>query len=133
MISPSDLKYDFERRELLPFVPCSAHSLLDVGCGSGAFGRILRSQRPHMKLWAIESDAISAQAAEDGFDHVVIGEFPSQQLSGQSFDVILFADVLEHIAEPINMRRRAKLASLLSLRMLDDFLYPQYVVIADRR
>lgn len=100
MTSQPTLKYDFERAELLPFVPCTAQSLLDVGCGSGAFGRLLRGRRPHMKLWAIESDPSSAQAAEDGFDHVVIDDFPSEQLSGHCFDVILCADALEHMAQP---------------------------------
>jgi SAM-dependent methyltransferase len=99
-ISETAIKYDFVRTELLPFVPNTSRVLLDVGCGSGAFGRLLRSRRPGMELWAVDPDPASARAAEDGFDHIVVGEFPNEQLPGGRFDVIMCADVLEHMAEP---------------------------------
>jgi 2-polyprenyl-3-methyl-5-hydroxy-6-metoxy-1,4-benzoquinol methylase len=160
-----------------------------------------------MELWAIEPDPVSAQAAEDGFDHVVLGEFPSQKIPEGKFDVIMFADVLEHMAEPehalipsakalapggvliasipsvrnwravlwpllrhgtwtytergildrthlrfftrrsmcslfrdngwsvisvtgINLYRREKLLAALTFHLFDDFLFPQYVVVA---
>lgn len=207
MIDETILKYDFDRHELLPFLSPTARTLLDVGCGSGAFGRLLRSRRPDMELWAIEPDPVSARAAEDGFDCVVQGEFPNAQIPNGRFDVVLCADVLEHMAAPenallackeamapggiliasipnvrnwsvvlwpllrhgtwtytergildrthlrfftrrsmrtffvdngwsvasvtgINMHRREKLLSVLSGHLLDDFLFPQYVVIA---
>jgi SAM-dependent methyltransferase len=94
------LKYDFERAELLPFLPDSSRILLDVGCGSGAFGRLLRSLRPEMELWAVEPDQASARAAEDGFDRVLVGQFPDERIPRRRFDVILCADVLEHMASP---------------------------------
>jgi 2-polyprenyl-3-methyl-5-hydroxy-6-metoxy-1,4-benzoquinol methylase len=201
------LKYDFARKELLRFIPDSARALLDVGCGSGAFGRLLRSRRSDMELWAVEPDPASAQAAERGFDHVIRGIFPDERLPEATFDVVLCADVLEHMTEPegalraavsvlarggimvasipnvrhwraviwpllargrwtytergildrthvrfftrrsmqaffidngwsvesvtgINMQRREKLLSAVSARLLDDFLWPQYVVVA---
>jgi len=40
--------------------------ILDVGCGSGAFGRLLRARHHGMELWEIEPDPVSARAAEDG-------------------------------------------------------------------
>jgi SAM-dependent methyltransferase len=203
----SGLKYDFERAELLPFLPDSSHMLLDVGCGSGAFGRLLRSRRPDMELWAVEPDPASARAAEDGFDHVLVGKFPDDRLPQGRFDVVLCADVLEHMVSPetalcaaagslaqggvmvasipnvrhwravlwpllrhgtwtysergildrthlrfftrrsacdffaangwsvdsvsaINMIRRERLLSRLTGHLLDDFLVPQYVIVA---
>jgi 2-polyprenyl-3-methyl-5-hydroxy-6-metoxy-1,4-benzoquinol methylase len=160
-----------------------------------------------MELWAVEPDPASAHAAEDGFDHVVVGEFPDDRLPSGRFDVVMCADVLEHMPEPetalraaatamrpggimvasipnvrhwravvwpllrhgtwtytergildrthlrfftrrsmqdfftdngwsvqsvtgINMIRREKLLSVASFRLLDDFLLPQYVVVA---
>jgi 2-polyprenyl-3-methyl-5-hydroxy-6-metoxy-1,4-benzoquinol methylase len=201
------LKYDFDRHELLPFVPRSVHTFLDIGCGSGAFGRLLRMQRPDIELWAIEPDPSSARAAEAGFDRVVQGTFPNPQIPNGKFDAVLCADVLEHMSEPestllackeamtpgstliasipnvrnwrsvlwpllfhgtwiytergildrthlrfftrqtmhtlftdngwsvvsvtgINMGRRERLLSLLSCRLFDEFLFPQYVVVA---
>jgi 2-polyprenyl-3-methyl-5-hydroxy-6-metoxy-1,4-benzoquinol methylase len=207
VIDETTLKYDFDRHELLPFLPPAARTLLDVGCGSGAFGRLLRTRKPDMELWAIESDPVSARAAEDGFDHVILGDFPDQRIPDGRFDIVLCADVLEHMAAPeialaacskamapggillaslpsvrnwgvvlwpllrhgtwtytergildrthlrfftrrsmydfftengwsvvsitgINMRRRDKLLSALSVHLLDDFLFPQYAVVA---
>ena len=207
MTDEAILKYDFDRPELIPFLPETARTLLDVGCGSGAFGRLLRSKRPDMELWAIEPDPASAKAAEHWFDHVIVGEFPDERLPRAAFDVVMCADVLEHMAEPqqglrgaadalspsgvmvasipnvrnwrdvlwpllcygtwtytergildsthlrfftrrsmcqffvdngwlvqsvtgINMHRREKLLSALSARRLDDFLFPQYIVVA---
>jgi 2-polyprenyl-3-methyl-5-hydroxy-6-metoxy-1,4-benzoquinol methylase len=96
----NNVKYDFGRAELLPFLPDASRVLLDVGCGSGAFGRLVRSRRPTMELWAVEPDPAAARAAEDGFDHVIVGEFPHVALPDGRFDVVLCADVLEHMAEP---------------------------------
>ena len=79
--------------------PQSARSLLDVGCGSGAFGRSLRQLRPEMELWAVEPDPASARAAESAFDHVLVGNFPNSGIPGAQFDVVLCADVLEHMAD----------------------------------
>jgi SAM-dependent methyltransferase len=203
----SGVKYDFDRAELLPFLPDSTRTLLDVGCGSGAFGRLLRSLRPHVELWAVEPDQASARAAADGFDHVLVGRFPDERIPRRRFDVVLCADVLEHMASPemalhaalnavarggvivasipnvrhwravlwpllrhgtwtysdrgvldrthlrfftrrsacdlfsangwfvesvqaINMIRRERLLSRLSAHLLDDFLAPQFVVVA---
>jgi 2-polyprenyl-3-methyl-5-hydroxy-6-metoxy-1,4-benzoquinol methylase len=206
-MSEMPLKYDFDRNELLMFVPENAHTLLDVGCGSGAFGKMLRFSRPGMELWAIEPDPSSANAAQNEFDHVITAGFPDPRIPDNRFDVVLCADVLEHMAEPgkaldasskalaeggimvasipnvrhwravlwplighgrwtytdrgildrthlrfftkrsmhdfftdhgwsiqsitgVNMIRRERLLSALSARLLDDFLFPQYVVVA---
>jgi len=98
--TPPMVKYDFDRAELLPFLPAASRTLLDVGCGSGAFGRLLRTHRPGMELWAVEPDLASARVAEDGFNHVIVGTFPNDQLPRAKFDVVLCADVLEHMPEP---------------------------------
>ena len=101
-----------ERPELLPFIPAAARSLLDVGCGAGAFGRSLRRLRPEMELWAVEPDPVSAQAAESAFDRVIVGNFPDGRVPNARFDVVLCADVLEHMPEP----EKALLAAAAALR-----------------
>jgi len=133
MIDEAILKYDSDRHELFPFLPQTARTLLDVGCGSGAFGRLLRSRHPGMELWAIEPDPVSARAAEGGFDHVVQGEFPNSQIPNEKFDVVLCADVLEHMREPEKALVACKdavaldgvlIASIPNVRNWRDVLWP---------
>jgi len=84
-------------------------------------------------LWAIEPDPVSARAAEDGFDHVVQGEFPNSQIPNEKFDVVLCADVLEHIREPEKALLAGKdamalggvlVASIPNVRNWRDVLWP---------
>jgi len=97
----------FDRAEIMPFIPDTARTLLDIGCAGGAFGRLLRSRRPEMELWGVEPDPVSARAADDAFDSVIVGEFPNESIPSSKFDVILCADVLEHMAEPERALRAA--------------------------
>jgi 2-polyprenyl-3-methyl-5-hydroxy-6-metoxy-1,4-benzoquinol methylase len=128
-----DLKYDFDRHELIPFLPPTMTSLLDVGCGSGAFGRLLRSQRPTLEMWAVEPDPDAASAAANGFDEVLVGVFPDERLPTRHFDVVLCADVLEHMVDPAAALKGAAealapggimIASLPNVRNLQAVLWP---------
>lgn len=96
------MKYDFERAEIIPFIPVEARSLLDVGCGSGAFGRTVRRDRSMPLLWAVEPDPASAATAAQHFDRVLTGLFPDalDGVDAPLFDVVCFNDVLEHMVEP---------------------------------
>lgn len=103
------LKYDAARREILPFVPQTARSILDVGCGSGRFGGELKTHVPSARLYAVEADSAHAQAARSYFDEVAVGFFPDAipELGCASFDVIVFNDVLEHMMNPLDALREA--------------------------
>ena len=96
-----------ERPELIPFIPKTANSLLDVGCGAGEFGRNLRRLRPEMELWAVEPDPQSAKIAKNAFDQIIVSNFPNSSIPDGRFDVVLCADVLEHMAEPEKALRAA--------------------------
>jgi SAM-dependent methyltransferase len=60
-----------------------------------------------MELWAVEPDPASARAAAAGFDRVLVGNFPNDRIPQGRFDVILCADVLEHMACPEEALRAA--------------------------
>lgn len=100
--SKPDNYYELERAEMLPFVPESCKSVLEVGCSSGAFGELLKKQRPNCIVWGIEPDRQSAHNAELRLDHVIHGEFSADHpdLRDRQFDVICFNDVLEHLTDP---------------------------------
>src|SRR5258708_7178313 len=91
---------------LLRMIPPRARGL-DVGCGAGLFTAIIRDKR-EAEVVAIEPNRERAtRAREEGLD-VRQAELTAELLQGLgTFDVILFADVLEHLVDPSAMLRLA--------------------------
>lgn len=89
--------YDYEREEMLPFVPETAARILDVGCDSGRFGKLLRARSPETVLWGIDPIPSSEPHA---YDQRVTGSFPEDLPDHEPFDCIVFNDVLEHFPDP---------------------------------
>ena len=83
-------------RRLLP----AGGRVLDVGCASGGLLALLRSQAGH--LAGLELSASAATAAAQVADHVVQGalEDPDLPFEAGWFDLVVLADVLEHLADP---------------------------------
>ena len=92
---------DFERREVLPFLPVGALRVLDVGCASGGFGRALGDR----ESYGIEPNADAAVLAEPFYRKVYRGVFPDDVPAGETFDCIVFNDVLEHFVDPYSAVR----------------------------
>jgi 2-polyprenyl-3-methyl-5-hydroxy-6-metoxy-1,4-benzoquinol methylase len=91
--------YDHPRAEMLEFVPPGVGSVLDIGCSSGGFGRLLK-EKLHCEVWGIEpTDA--AKTAADHLDKVFQDYFSSSlDFGNKQFDAIIFNDVLEHLVNP---------------------------------
>lgn len=110
------LRYDGQPNEpnevvgvLCDMVPEGAR-VLDVGCGTGSVSLHLVSSRS-AKLIGVEPDSARAsRARERGLD--VRGAMLTPQLISElgPFDIVLFADVLEHLADPASMLDLAKTA-----------------------
>jgi SAM-dependent methyltransferase len=69
-------------------------SVLDAGCGNGAFLRYLHNRHPGMSLTGVD---LSRNEPQRGIKFVQ-GDITSLELSGQ-FDVIVSLAVIEHIAD----------------------------------
>ena len=93
--------YNHNRPELLKFVPGGIKNALDIGCGTGNFGQLLKSKFD-VNVWGIEPDPKSAAIAGSKLDKVITSVFNEDSLKSidQKFDVIFFNDVLEHLATP---------------------------------
>jgi SAM-dependent methyltransferase len=92
--------YSNSRPDLVAELPRPLGSVLDVGCGAGAVGRLLRDEGAE-RLTGIEVDADAAAAARSVYDEVAEGtvEDVLPELRGP-FDAILCYDVLEHLVDP---------------------------------
>jgi 2-polyprenyl-3-methyl-5-hydroxy-6-metoxy-1,4-benzoquinol methylase len=96
-----DNYYDFERHDLLQFIPPDLHTYLDIGCGSGNLGKIIK-QRQNCQVHGIELDKQAALIAESKLDKVYNGfiEDYLEVLPPGYFGCIIMADVLEHLKNP---------------------------------
>lgn len=108
-------KYDF-----FNYDPYSTHSnivksvkehkkVLDVGCADGNLARVISSK--DCEIVGIEIDKKAAKNAQKFCEEIIIADIESIRLSSKYhgyFDYILFADVLEHIKDPLVVLKRFK-------------------------
>lgn len=109
--------YSGGRPDVMRLVSGTPQRILDVGCGAGLLGSQLRQRLPGSQLLGLEPDAARAAMAEAHFDRVICGnaEEPRvlDQLVGHGpFDLIVCADVLEHMVHP--QQTLAQLARMLA-------------------
>jgi 2-polyprenyl-3-methyl-5-hydroxy-6-metoxy-1,4-benzoquinol methylase len=90
------------REEMLGFVPTAAQTILEIGCGDGAFARELIGRRGGREYWGVEPNRESAERATSVMTKVLHGTFEERhaELPNHYFDAIVFNDVLEHLVDP---------------------------------
>jgi 2-polyprenyl-3-methyl-5-hydroxy-6-metoxy-1,4-benzoquinol methylase len=107
--------YETDRPDVQAHVPADARSVLELGCAAGALGAALKA-RQGATVVGVELDALYAAEAALRLDRVVVADAESF-LGGAAppeapFDVLICADVLEHLADPWAALRGA--AAMLS-------------------
>jgi len=87
----------------------SGHDVLDVGCADGDVGRLL--QETGNRVSGLDRDAEAAEKARADLERVVVADLDTSSLldhfEAASFDVVVLADVLEHLREPERALREA--------------------------
>jgi 2-polyprenyl-3-methyl-5-hydroxy-6-metoxy-1,4-benzoquinol methylase len=88
------------RDDLLPYVPLDAHSLLELGCGEGALGALVK-QRQKCRVAGIELDPDAAAVARKRLDDVYTGDARHIiEILDQRFDCIVASELIEHVDDP---------------------------------
>lgn len=93
------------------WVPQGAR-VLEVGPGDGVVGTWLTTHKG-CSVVGVEYVAVAAAVAAATFDHIIVGSIEDSQVQGQvrtlaPFDVIIFADVLEHLVDPWGVLRELR-------------------------
>jgi len=112
--------YQFARPEVAELVPSQAKKILDIGCGQGNLGALLKAQDQQREVVGVELDPMSAAAAINKLDNVLVGNIEKMSLDFPVgyFDCIIMADILEHLFNPWD-----------TLLYLKKFLDPQGCLI----
>lgn len=90
-----------ERPEILSLISGADKRVLDVGCGSGILGSQIKKLF-NSYVAGIEFSPLAAEEARKNLDTVIEGDIFKISLPQEegSFDLIIFADVLEHLTDP---------------------------------
>lgn len=97
--------FSSSRNSIAALVSQGKHRVLDIGCGNGALLLSLKEQGKASEIVGIEINNLQAL---DGIDNYIIGDIESLQLPypKEYFDVIICADVLEHLKDPWDTLKR---------------------------
>ena len=112
-----------ERAEVVERLPGGDARILDIGCGSGGLG-LARRSRPGWRLTGVERDPARAVRARAGgaYERVLDGgledALPRLGAEDARFDAIVFADVLEHVEDPVAALRAARALAETNARLL---------------
>jgi SAM-dependent methyltransferase len=94
-----------DRADVTSRFPPGIRRLLDVGCGAGEAAAALCRSRPGLAAIGIERDPATAALARRRLSDVregdAIAALSRLSETGERFDALLFADVLEHFDDPI--------------------------------
>jgi 2-polyprenyl-3-methyl-5-hydroxy-6-metoxy-1,4-benzoquinol methylase len=97
-------------RLVVSLVPAGAR-VLEVGCATGYMSRVLRDEK-RCSVVGIEVSPSAAEEARPHLERLLVGDVEQldldEELGSETFDVVLFADVLEHLRDPAAVLRRIR-------------------------
>lgn len=92
------------RHEIMSFLRDPPGTVLDIGCGGGMTGQLIKQKFPGTPVIGIEINANAAEHARKHLDHVVCASIDDVDLArdapGYTVSTVLLLDVLEHIYDP---------------------------------
>ena len=87
-------------------VTLEGKSILDIGCGVGAFVRRMREFSSHVYGFDIDPESVATAAEELSGLALAVGEF--MPYADSSFDVIFLHEVLEHVDDDLKTLKEAR-------------------------
>jgi 2-polyprenyl-3-methyl-5-hydroxy-6-metoxy-1,4-benzoquinol methylase len=102
--------YSGAREDLWPYIPVGTRRVLDVGCAQGQVGAALKKAGRAREVVGLELSLQAAAEARQHLDDVIEGDIEAAQVpySEGYFDLLLYADVLEHLKNPWDLVARQR-------------------------
>ena len=103
------VKYDdTPRTELIDLITEPPNRILEIGCGAGATGLALKQKFQDIEYVGVECDEGAVKIAQTRLDRVILLDIENVQLdtiglNKEYFDLIICADILEHLYDPWKM------------------------------
>lgn len=108
--------FGFERPEVTRWLSSPIRRLLDVGCGAGRASAAVKKRFSGLTVTGIEKDSGAAARARAVLDSVFEEDAATGLarllVAGERFDAFLFADVLEHLEDPLAVLAQARALAL---------------------
>lgn len=96
--------HDNTRVEIASFIGDAPGLVLDVGCGGGATGKLIKQKFPGTRVVGIEINRDAAARAREVLDDVICAPIDAapvaERLGASRIDLVLLLDVLEHLYDP---------------------------------
>lgn len=94
------------RVEIMSFLTERPGTVLDIGCGGGATGKLVKDKFPGTRMIGVEINPHAAEHARRHLDHVVCAAVedivPARDFPDAAITTVLLLDVLEHLYDPWN-------------------------------
>jgi 2-polyprenyl-3-methyl-5-hydroxy-6-metoxy-1,4-benzoquinol methylase len=96
------------REDVAELIERATKTILDVGCGYGVLGALLKSVNKERTVTGIEKNPVAANEAKRVLDRVINLDIENQELPEikEKFDCVIFADILEHLSDPRKVLER---------------------------
>ena len=91
---------------VLARVPLTAKYLLDVGCGTGALGKLIKD-RQDCVIVGVTHDEEEREAAANVIDTAILADLENFDFNDLGpFDCVICSHVLEHVSNPVALLKR---------------------------
>ncbi len=101
MVRKDNLYFGNIRHDVIELVAPGANRILDIGCGEGNTGQLLKEQGKAAEVVGVEKIAEVAEIARTRIDTVLCVDVEAMSLPNTDyFDYIIMGDVIEHLYDP---------------------------------
>ncbi|MDD5064774.1 MAG: class I SAM-dependent methyltransferase [Phycisphaerae bacterium] len=90
------------RWDIINLIPAGKNKILEIGCGTGNTGKVLKEQGKALEVIGIEKIPQAAESAKKNLNSVITADIETVEMPFDKgyFDYIIAADILEHLYNP---------------------------------